>query len=80
MEVEGNEKKRKMKKRINEWERFEVNCSKIRDLETENDSLHPEIETREQINQKIQAGAEPCQALNSNCLCLCMCVSVWSLF
>ena len=27
-----------------------------------------------------QAGAELCQALNSNCLCLCMCVSVWSLF
>ena len=27
-----------------------------------------------------QAGAELCQALNSNCLCLFMCVSVLSLF
>ena len=27
-----------------------------------------------------QAGAELCQALNSNCLCVCMFVSVLSLF
>ena len=26
-----------------------------------------------------QAGAELCQALNSNCLCMCVCVSVLSL-
>ena len=49
--MEGNAKKKKMMKRINEWERFEANCSKIRELETENDNLHPETETREQINQ-----------------------------
>ena len=51
VEEEGNVKKKKIMKRINEWERFEANCSKIRELETEIDSLHPETETREQINQ-----------------------------
>ena len=32
------------------------------------------------ISEIKQAGAELCQALNTNCLCLCMCVSVLSLF
>ena len=51
VEEEGKVKKKKIMKRINEWERFEANCARIRELEGENDSLHPETETREQINQ-----------------------------
>ena len=51
MEEQGNEKRKKMRRRINEWERFEANCNKIREIETENDSLHPETDTRDQINQ-----------------------------
>ena len=51
VEEVGNVKRKRMMRRISEWERFEANCSKIKELESDSDAFHAEDDTREQINQ-----------------------------